>query len=519
MKMNKNTWMPVTGFILIGAAIGMIFASNMNWPSRSIASKPEGPAPAVLIPASQPSDAVLQLQNTSQAFVEITKETLPAVVTITATKYVTLHRSNNPFAPFFEEWFDRHGRDQEDQSDEERIPQGGLGSGFIVSEDGYILTNNHVVGEADELTVELSDNRKFEAEIVGTDPYTDVAVIKIDGSGLPVARLGESASIQIGEWVLAMGNPLGLNSTVTAGIVSALNRNIGILQKEMDGQDGGGAYDIENFIQTDAAINRGNSGGPLVNLKGEVIGVNTAIASGTGFYAGYGFAIPIDLARKVMNDLITQGYVTRAYLGIAMVPVSENEAEYYGLEQVRGARIEQVVEDSPADKAGLKKLDIILKVDDKEITEPGDVQSYVAMQNPGDEIRITVLRDRKEKVIRAELGKRDTGREEAKTADSSDKDSLPDLGIKVQNLTGEIRSQLDYYDNDEGVIVTGVDRYGPGAEARILRGDLITKIEDIEIDNVSDYRKALRSFEKGDVVIFHLKRRAEDTVAFVKIPE
>ncbi|NQT27016.1 Do family serine endopeptidase [candidate division KSB1 bacterium] len=519
MKMKNGKWMPVTGFILIGVAIGIIFASNMNWPPKSIAAKLESPASSAVIPASEPSDAVLQLQNTSRAFVEITKEVMPAVVTITATKYVTRSTSSSPFSPFFEEWFGRRPPgDRNDNRKEEKIPQGGMGSGFIISEDGYILTNNHVVGEADELLVELPDKRQFEAKIVGTDPLTDVAVIKIDGDNLPVARLGNSESIEIGEWVLAMGNPLGLSSTVTAGIVSALNRNIHIIE-DKEASRSRGSYALENFIQTDAAINRGNSGGPLVDLSGQVIGINTAIASGTGFYAGYGFAIPMNLAKKVMNDLITQGFVTRAYLGIGMLEVSENEAEYYGLNNVRGARIDQVIEDGPAEKAGLKKLDIILKVDSKEITEPSDVQSYIAMKTPGDEVSITVLRDKKEKVIKAKLGKRDTGKQDVQVAESDKDDALPDLGIEVKNLTGEIRSQLDSYENDEGVVVMNVDRYSAGADARIVRGDLVTQIEDIPIRNVSDYRKALRSFKNGDVVLFHLKRRDTDTAAFVKLPK
>lgn len=511
--------MPVTGFVLIGVAIGIIFASNMNWTPIGEAARPESPEAPFVAPEAEPSQAVLQLQNTSEAFVEITKEVLPAVVTITAKKYIKQSTQNNPFAPFFEDWFGPRNRNRRGQEEEDRtIPQTGMGSGFIVSKDGYILTNNHVVGDADELLVELGDRRQIDAKLVGTDPFTDVAVIKIEGDNLPVAKLGDSEGIEIGQWVLAMGNPLGLSSTVTAGIVSALNRNIDILN-ELDERDGGGAYDIENFIQTDAAINRGNSGGPLVNLKGNVIGINTAIASGTGFYAGYGFAIPINLAKKIMNDLIDQGYVTRAYLGIGMQAVLENEAEYYGLDRVRGARIDQVVEDGPAEKAGFQKFDIILKVDAKEIHEPSDVQSYIAMKTPGDEVRITVLRDKKEKVIKAKLGKRDTGREEAEEEEVTPDDGLPELGISVDNLTDEIRGQVEAYEGDEGVIVTRVDRYSAGSDARIFRGDLITGIEDTKIKNVNDYKRAIRKFEKGKVVIFHIKRGNSETAAFVKLPK
>ncbi len=509
MKLKRNQWMPVAGLILIGVAIGIIFASNMNWVTQGNAAR--GESPVMLGTQSEPSDAVLQLQNTSQAFVEITKEVLPAVVAIYSTKEVK-RSSVEGLPPFLQDFFGQRLQQQQ------AIPQKetGLGSGVIVSKDGYILTNNHVVDDADEIRVELGDNRHFDAKIVATDPLTDVAVVKIEGDNLPVARLGDSGTLQIGEWVLAMGNPLRLKSTVTAGIVSAMGRSIGILQDENATQETGN-YDIENFIQTDAAINPGNSGGALVNLRGEVIGINTAIASGTGYYAGYGFAIPINLARKVMDDLITKGYVTRAYLGIGMRDVSENVAQRYNLERVQGALIDQVMDDSPAEKAGLKQFDIILSVDGKEIHQPSDVQGMIALMTPGDKVTLTVLRDGKKKDVDVKLGQRDTGKETASVKDSGE--TLPKLGLDVENLTDEVRSQIKAYEDDQGVIVTGVEPYSAASEANIFRGDLITGIEDIKVKNVSDYRSALRKFDKGKVVIFHLKRKNTETAAFVKLPK
>ncbi|HDQ45582.1 MAG TPA: Do family serine endopeptidase [bacterium] len=506
MKIQKNTWMSVTGFVLIGVAVGIIFASNMRWVTLGNAARSE--SPVLLESQREPSETLLRLQNTSQAFVEITKEVLPSVVAIYSTKEISRpSRQGSPFPPFFEEWFGRRFQ-------EPTVPQRqtGLGSGVIVSRDGYILTNNHVVEDADEIRVELHDNRHFDAKIVATDPLTDVAVVKIEGQDLPTARLGNSDDIQIGEWVLAMGNPLRLNSTVTAGIVSALNRNIDILRGSTDS----GNYEIENFIQTDAAINRGNSGGALVNLRGEVVGINTAIASGSGFFAGYGFAIPINLARKVMDDLITKGYVTRAYLGIGMLPVDENIAQRYGMEHVRGAIVDQIMPESPAGNAGLRRLDILIAVDGKEIVQPSDVQGLIALMTPGDKVTLTILRDGKRREVEVKLGQRDTGKEAPPARDEGD--VISKLGLEVENLTDEIRGQLGLDKDAQGVVVTRVEPFGAASDARISRGDLITAIEDVKVRNVSEYRSAIRKFEKGKVVIFHLKRRDTETAAFVKLP-
>ncbi len=512
MQANKTRIISTAGLIFIGIIVGIVITANLEWTPISFAKKSN---PELHLNESDPSNILLSLQNTSRAFTEVSEEVLPAVVSISSTKIVK-RRNNYPefFSPFFHDFF---GRDNESQEPQEQRMQG-LGSGVIVSKDGYILTNNHVIDGADELKVTLYDKRTFDAEIIGSDPLTDVAVIKIKGNNFPAARLGDSEKLKIGEWVLAMGSPLSLDlsSTVTAGIISARGRAIGIIQDP--NREDGGSYAIENFIQTDAAINPGNSGGALVNLYGEVIGINTAIASGTRYYMGYGFAIPINIARKIMKDLIGQGYVTRAWLGIGMRPVTEAVADRYNMDRPKGTLIFQVMEDSPAEKAGLKPLDIILKVDDKDVNQSNEVQSYIALKNPGDEVTLTILRKGNEKKINVELGQRDTGKEIVASDDNTDEDGI-NAGLTIRTLNDELRNQIEAYENDEGVLVTDVENYGPAFDSGIQRGDLIYKIEEQDIKSKSDFRKTINSFDKGSVVIFYLKRRDTQFYAFVKLPK
>ena len=512
MQASKTKMWSTAGLIFIGVIAGIIFASNFNWTSKGFASRND--APIVLGTQEKPSDAVLELQNTGKAFTAVSKEMLPTVVSVATSKIVKRSQRQDDFwSPIFRDFFGRENQNQQPQT--ERLQ--GLGSGVIVSKDGYILTNHHVIVDADDIKVRLYDNRTFEAELVGTDPLTEVAVIKIKGANFPAARLGDSDKLEVGEWVLAIGNPLELYSTVTAGIVSAKGRSIGII-RDRDSNESGGSYAIENFIQTDAAINRGNSGGALVNLKAEVVGINTAIATGTGFYAGYGFAVPINLAKKIMNDLIAKGYVTRAWLGIAMRsdPMTEEIAERFKLGRPRGILIEQVFDDSPAKDAGLQVFDIILELDGKEMNQSNEVQNAVALKNPRDIVTLKILRDSKERMIRVKLGQRETGRE---SVQASNEEEYPKLGLEVQNLTDELRSRLGYAEDNEGVLVTNVEQYSTAYDARIRRGDLVIRIEGDRISSVSDYKKSLRKYEKGKVVIFYLKRQDTELHAFVKLPK
>lgn len=507
---QQKLW-SVTGFILIGVLVGVVLTANFGWTPRGFAAKS---GPPVLGSQDAPSDALLQLQNTSKAFTAVSKEVLPTVVSVYTTKVVKASRNREELPPMFREFF---GRNFEMPRQEDQAMQG-LGSGVIVSADGYILTNNHVIREADEIKVRLNDKRTFEAKVIGADPLTDVAVIKVDGKNLPVARLGDADRLEIGEWVLAVGNPLNLNSTVTAGIVSAMGRQINILRdQDEDAASNRGSYAIENFIQTDAAINPGNSGGALVNLRAEVVGINTAIATQTGTYMGYGFAIPIGLARKVMADLIENGYVTRAWLGIAMRNVDDAAAERFGMKAPTGVIVEEIMEDSPARKAGVKPLDVILKIDGKEMNSSNEVQGLIALKKPGETVNLAVLRDGKTITVPVKLGQRETGKTAGRAAEAEE--DMPKLGLSVQTLGPDERRQMSDYKSDEGVIVTEVEPAGSAFDAGIRRGDLITAIEEKPVPTLAEYRKVIRSFEKGKVVIFKVKSRDRSFHAFVKLPK
>jgi serine protease Do len=506
---QQKLW-SVAGFILIGVLVGVVLTANFGWTPRGFAAKS---GPPVLGSQDAPSEALLQLQNTSKAFTAVSKEILPTVVSVYTTKVVKANRNRDDLPPMFREFF---GRNFDAPRQEDQAMQG-LGSGVIVSADGYILTNNHVIREADEIKVQLYDKRTLEAKVIGADPLTDVAVIKVDGKNLPVARLGDADRLEIGEWVLAVGNPLSLSSTVTAGIVSAKGRQINILRDQDEEASSRGSYAIENFIQTDAAINPGNSGGALVNLRAEVVGINTAIATQTGTYTGYGFAIPIGLARKVMSDLIENGYVTRAWLGIAMTNVDDAAAERFGMKAPSGVIVQEVMDDSPAQKAGLQQLDVILKIDGQEMNSSNELQNFIAMKKPGETADLSVLRKNRTISVPVKLGQRDTGRSDAKASIADE--NMPALGLTVETLGPDAKRQFSEYKSDEGVIVTDVEAAGSAFDAGIRRGDLITAIEDKPVPTLAEYRKVVRTFEKGKVVIFKVKSKDRSFHAFVKLPK
>ena len=355
-----------------------------------------GPAATSLVVQTGPrvsQGAVQPALDLSEAFVNIANAVTPAVVMIEATR-----RRQRPAG----DGMDFFRRQQPRGQVPDIVPVGG--SGFIVTEDGYVMTNNHVVESAERITVALEDGRRFSAEVVGADPTTDIAVVKIDGTGLPTASLGSSAEVRVGEWVLAIGNPgfaqtglsPDLDYTVTAGIVSALGRSLTLLNRSLE-QDpqftANPAFAIEDFIQTDAVINSGNSGGPLVNLRGQVIGVNAAIVSRTGVYQGYGFAIPIDLAHRVMEDLVAHGRVRRAYMGVSIEPVREADADWLGLPEVAGAFVQDVTPGAPAERAGLRLYDVITAVDGESVLTGNDLQHKIALKAPGDRVRISLYRD------------------------------------------------------------------------------------------------------------------------------
>src|SRR5437764_912529 len=390
MSVRTRDWLKFGTLVAIAFVFGLAFASTLNLPKQTSAEASIGsrqPAAAVAAtPIPQPS--VKATADLGDAFVGIADHVRPEVVFIRSQHVERAQDQRLP--PGFEDFFPNlRRRPQVEQ---------GSGSGFIVSADGYILTNNHVVAGADKVTVKLYDKREFTAKVVGTDPNTDVAVIKIDMRGLPTVQFGNSDSTRVGEWALAIGNPLGeaFSFTVTAGIVSAKGRLLPGLQQTR--------YAIQDFIQTDAAINPGNSGGPLVNIRGEVIGINSAIASQTGYYAGYGFAIPISLAKEVMDDIIKYGTVKRAIVGVSIEDVSPSDAKAAGLQDIRGAKVGGFSDDnSPAKKAGIEVGDIILSVNGQQVDRRNGLQRLVRAYHPGDVVHVEIARFGQRKTIDVKL--------------------------------------------------------------------------------------------------------------------
>jgi serine protease Do len=465
---------------LVGAAVllAVLFVPDLGWAeSRNAAAK-----------------------ELSQAFSAVAKAAMPAVVSIKVEKAVEVNPTmgwggspqlNDPFSPFNDDFLRRFFGDRMPQRQAPRkYREQGLGSGFIISEDGYILTNNHVVGDVDKMTVSLQDGRTFtNAKLIGTDPESEVALIKIEGHGFPVLPLGDSAKADIGDWVIAIGNPFGLTETVTVGVISAVGRNNVHIA----------AY--ENFIQTDAAINPGNSGGPLINLDGRVIGINTAILSESGGYMGIGFAIPINMARTIEEQLRSQGKVSRGYLGLIAQDVTPDVAELLKLKEPAGVVIAQIEKNSPAEKGGLRVQDVILEVNGKKITSYDAFRNDVAMLKPGSEVDLGISREGRLMKVTVTLGERPS-----MTAQKGQPAEEPEqtLGLEVQNLTKELADQFGYR-LGEGVIVAGVAPGSPAAEKGIQQGDLIVSVNRQNVASVEEFSAAVRQSRKTGKVLLLVK--------------
>jgi len=427
------------------------------------------------------------LKQTGQAFRSVAKKVSPAVVFIKVEKEIAAQNPTQFYSPFnspFNDDFFRHFFGAPPQSRNPRQQQKkqkeiGQGSGFLITEDGYILTNNHVVGGADSVSVQMLDGREYQAEIIGTDSGSDLAVIKIDESDLPFLHLGSSEKLEVGDWVLAVGNPFGLSHTLTAGIVSA------------KGRSGIGLNDYEDFIQTDAAINPGNSGGPLVNLDGEVVGINTAIFSRNGGYMGIGFAIPVDMAKKIRTQLIEHGEVKRGRIGVYIQDMTKDLAESFDLETSEGILITQVMEDSPADDANLKQGDVILEIDGDKVDKVANFRNRIALTAPGTKVLLTIQRNGKQKRIKVKIGKMDAD----DTASEGGTSDLPKLGLSLQKLTPELAERFGY-DDDAGVLVASVKSGSLAERAGITRGSLILEIDRQRITTVKQAKKLLKSKKK-----------------------
>ena len=481
---------------VIAFAGGLLFASGFNLTPFGYAQQQKTPAQ----PASQTGGS---LAGTGADFVSIAERVTPAVVSIVTERNAPKTSMKNPhqnvppgMEDFFKQ-FEQKGRQQ---------PEEGSGSGFIVSADGYILTNNHVVADADKVTVTLLDKRVFKAKVVGRDPTTDVAVIKIEGNNFPSLSLGDDAKERVGEWVLAIGNPLGLDFTVTAGIISAKGRSRELRQLYAS------LYAIIDYIQTDAAINPGNSGGPLVNIKGDVIGINSAIASQTGFYSGYGFAIPITLARTVMADIIQYGRVRRAILGVSIQDLTPADAQAAGLKEIRGALVDGSTpgQESPAAKAGIEAGDVIVAIDGQPIDRVAQLQRVIRNHKPGDVVEVDVMRFGAKKSFKVKLIEAPTEQQIASAAEKGDENavavqpaSYDKLGISVEAPSVEKWNRTEVPENQRGLAVMEVDAMGPAYRLLSPGRDVIVKVlspKAVTIRTVADLNTALGGVSDGDVI-------------------
>ena len=442
----------------------------------------------------------------SNIFVEIAKRQNPAVVNI-STK--TKRRSRPPRSPRnprspggqdpFQDFYDKFFGDRD------RKPRSGMGSGFFIDKEGYILTNNHVIDGADEIIVLIRDGnngeKEYDAKLVGADSKTDIALIKLvlkDGSkkSFPTLSLGNSDNLEVGEWVVAIGNPFGLSHTVTVGVVSAKERNIG-----------SGPYD--EFIQTDASINPGNSGGPLMNIKGEVIGINTAIISGnTGGNVGIGFAIPINIAKGILKDLKEKGTVTRGWLGVMIQKITPDLAESFNLDRTEGALVGDVIPNSPAERAGIKRGDVIVRFDRHEVKTMESLPKIVGSTTPGKAVKVEVIREGKKKVLDVTIAILKD--EEIKVA------ALDPLGIQVQDITPDIAQSLNL-DDVEGVLVSDVTPGEAGGESGLKRGDIISEVNRNKVKNTSDYNRIAGKLKRGDTALMLVKRGGTTIYIAVKL--
>ncbi|MDX1903218.1 MAG: Do family serine endopeptidase [Thermonemataceae bacterium] len=411
-------------------------------------------------------------------FTQISEKVTEAVVFIKST---SVNQSSNREMDMFQYFFEDDGLGGSPFRRQQR-PSVGTGSGVIVDAKGYIVTNNHVINNADVVEVSLTDGRTFKAKVVGTDPNTDLAVIKIEATNLPFLKFANSDDVKVGEWVLAVGNPFNLNSTVTAGIVSAKARNININRSN---------FAIESFIQTDAAINPGNSGGALVNLNGDIIGINTAIASPTGAYSGYGFAVPANIVAKIIDDFLQYGAVQRGFLGVQLQNIDGNIAKEKELELTSGALVAKVNESSAADKAGIKENDVIVEIEGKKIHSVSEVQETVARKRPGDEINVVVNRSGKEKTMKVQL-RNEEGNTEKVKANNGNLERL--LGAKFEDIDKKEAKKLGI---SGGVKVKNVGNGKLRRYTNMRDGFIITKVDRKPINNLEDLEKALQNANNG----------------------
>jgi serine protease Do len=453
-----------------------------------------------------PVDNEALLKQISKGFSNVAKTATPAVVYIETQQEAekieqpTVRKGpfESPFDHFHDDFFNRFFGFpfEHKQPPQSKNSETVKGSGFLVTQDGYIVTNNHVVEKATKVNVILSNGKKLSATVIGADPKTDLAVIKIEGSDYPFISFGDSDALEVGDWAIAIGTPFGLQATVTVGVVSAKGRN----QLHI--------ADIEDFIQTDAAINPGNSGGPLLNVQSEVIGVNTAIVSGSGGYMGIGFAIPSNMAKQIMSQLIKEGQVTRGFLGVTLQPIDSDLASFYKLKNVQGALVTDIVKGSPAEMGGLKQEDIILNYNGTPVENLSSFRNYVSLMAPGSQLNLKVFRDGKEFDIFVTV---------TKLTDDVGGPNTPfqKLGLNVQELTAELAQKLGFLDS-KGVVITQVKPGSPAAAAALQTGSLIMAVNRKKVANMAEFTVALNEAAKEERVL--LMVRQGDIIRFIALP-
>lgn len=496
----------ILAIVVASAAAGMILTADLGFAPRSKAQERQtiqtnaGPVSSVTIPS----------------FADVAQRVMPAVVSITTTEVVKgnagRERNLDPFDFFFPD--PRRGpRNKEDEDDERRQQSGG--SGFIISSDGYILTNNHVVEGATKVEVHYGeDDTIAEAKIIGRDPSTDLALIKINvKEELPTVRMGDSDKVRVGDWALAIGNPLQFANTLTVGVISAKGRALGISEATQS---------FENFIQTDAAINFGNSGGPLMNINGEVIGINTAIRA---YAQNLGFATPVNIAKRIYPQLKEKGKVTRGYLGIRIADVDLKTKEAFGLSSTQGVLVQSVENGQAAEKAGILPGDVIIQVDSQKVRKTRDLIDYVSDQPPGSSVRITLLRNGQQKTVTAKTAERpNVSSAEEDVAQDSPSTPRNKLGISVQEINQSVRQQYGIGDEVRGIVITDVKDVSPAGEANLAEGDVITEANGQRITTIEQFRQIVENAKSGQYLRLYITRssrgggRSQSFFSIVQVP-
>ncbi len=498
---KKRLYFSAAFLVVLGVFAGLVLSSRFDIMT---------PLPAKSQISSKSIDLLTQL---SEAQSEVAAVATPSVVNISTTRVIKT-REEGQFDlfddPFFRRFFG-------DQFPHPNVPkehkEQSLGSGVIVSEDGYIVTNNHVIEKAQEIKVLLSNKKDYKAKLIGADPKTDIAVIKIDAKGLAALPWGDSTKLKVGEIVFAIGNPFALNETVTMGVISAVGRaNVGIA-------------DYEDFIQTDAAINPGNSGGALINTRGELIGINTAILSRTGGYQGIGFAVPSSMARQVMDSLMKYKKVVRGWLGVSIQEVTSDLAEEFGVKDLKGALVSSVMKGSPAEKAGIKQGDVILQFNGKVVEDTGHLRNMVSQTPIGTTVKVRLLRQKKEfdvAVVIAELPKKiaEASTDEEKSGEEHDEQESGVLsGLVVRQLTPDLARRFGYDENEKGIVVVRVDGGSRIFEAGVRPGDIILQINQKNISTLDEYNKSASRIKKGERILLLVRSKGKGDQFITVKPE